>query len=102
MVGALSCFVWGTVLVMGGAWSCNGLVLLHRIWAGSASPAKGLLWHSIVLPQLAEVVSNVAALLEAMEDILTMVDLSEPAEKMHLPIPNVDLAYCKPQARPPT
>ena len=25
MGGALSCLVWGTVLVMGGTWSCNGL-----------------------------------------------------------------------------
>ena len=71
---------------------------MHRIWAGPASPAKGFFWHSIVLPQLADVVSNVAALLKATEDILTMVDLPEPAEKMHLPIPNVDLAHCNPQA----
>ena len=53
--------------------------MLRRIQAGPASP-RDLFWHSIVLPKLADVVSNSAALLKAMEDILIMADLPEPAE----------------------
>ena len=72
--------------------------VLHRIQAGPASPAKRFFWHSIVLPNLADVVSNGATLLKAMEDIVVMAGWPGPAGKMHLPVPNVGFAYCVPQA----
>ena len=54
--------------------------------------------HSQVKPKRTDVGSNAATLMKAMEDILIMADLPEPAEKMQLPMPNVGFTYCSPQA----
>ena len=48
--GTLSCLVWGTVLVMGGAWSCKGLyfLFLNNLLMGGTLCCNG--WgHCLVM-----------------------------------------------------
>ena len=56
---------------------------------GPANPAKAFFWHHLVKPKFEEAVSNGAALLKVMEEMLVMVDLPEPSENMQSPTPNV-------------
>ena len=57
------------------------------------SGPKAFFWHTVVKPRITDVVSNGAAMLKAMDDILAVADLPGPSEKMVLPVPNVNFTF---------